>query len=79
MIARNLPRDGGENSNLMLKNNAQRYYYQGQAPPQNIFNPFAWGEFIKAWKRGILRITRERIQKTAYRRQNEYSGLGFRS
>ena len=21
-------------------------------PPQNIFNPFAWAEFIKAWKRG---------------------------
>ncbi|RYY10091.1 MAG: carboxypeptidase-like regulatory domain-containing protein, partial [Chitinophagaceae bacterium] len=20
--------------------------------PQNIFNPFAWNEFIKAWKRG---------------------------
>ena len=24
----------------------------GQAPPQNIFNPFAWAEFIQAWKRG---------------------------
>lgn len=52
IIARNLPRDGGENSNMLLQNNARRYYYSGQAPPQNIFNPFAWGEFIKAWKRG---------------------------
>lgn len=52
IIARNLPRDGGESSNMMLQNNARRYYYSGQAPPQNIFNPFAWGEFIKAWKRG---------------------------
>lgn len=52
VIARTLPRDGSENSNMLLNNNARRYYYQGQAPPQNIFNPFAWGEFIKAWKRG---------------------------
>jgi CarboxypepD_reg-like domain len=52
ILARSLPRDGGENSGMLLKNNAQRYYYNGQAPPQNIFNPFAWSEFIKAWKRG---------------------------
>jgi hypothetical protein len=52
ILARSLPRDGGENSGILLRNNAQRYYYSGQAPPQNIFNPFAWAEFIKAWKRG---------------------------
>jgi len=55
ILARSLPRDGGENSNMLLRNNAQRYYYNGQAPPQNIFNPFAWSEFIKAWKRGDFR------------------------
>ena len=52
ILARSLPTDGRENSNMLLRNNAQRYYYSGQAPPQNIFNPFAWAEFIKAWKRG---------------------------
>ena len=52
ILARSLPRDGGENSGLLLQNNAQKGYYYGQAPPQNIFNPFAWAEFIKAWKRG---------------------------
>jgi signal peptidase I len=52
IIARNLPRDGGENSNILLNNNARRATYYGQTPPQNIFNPFAWSEFIKAWKRG---------------------------
>lgn len=52
VIARTLPRDGQENSNMMLNNTSRSYYYRGQAPPQNIFNPFAWGEFIKAWKRG---------------------------
>lgn len=52
VIARSLPRDGQENSNMMLNNTSRSYYYRGQTPPQNIFNPFAWGEFIKAWKRG---------------------------
>lgn len=52
VLARSLPTDGREGSNMLLRNNAQRYYYHGQAPPQNIFNPFAWSEFIKAWKRG---------------------------
>jgi hypothetical protein len=52
ILARTIPRDGRENSNMFLRNNAQRYYYNGQAPPQNIFNPAAWAEFIQAWKRG---------------------------
>lgn len=52
ILAKTLPSDGRESGNIMLRNNAYRYYYAGQAPPQNIFNPFAWSEFIKAWKRG---------------------------
>ena len=47
-----LPRDGREASNYYLKQNAQKYYSAGQLPPQNIFNPLAWAEFIKSWKRG---------------------------
>ncbi len=52
ILARSLPRDGGEAANYALSKNAQGYYYSGQAPPMNIFNPFAWSEFVKAWKRG---------------------------
>ncbi|MCO5234764.1 MAG: carboxypeptidase-like regulatory domain-containing protein [Chitinophagaceae bacterium] len=52
ILARSLPYDGGEATNYALSKNAQGYYYNGQAPPMNIFNPFAWSEFIKAWKRG---------------------------
>jgi len=52
MLGRSLPSDGKEGGNFLLRNNAQKMYYYGQAPPQNIFNPFAWNEFIKAWKRG---------------------------
>jgi hypothetical protein len=47
-----LPADGREAVNTQLKQQAQKYYYAGQVPPQNIFNPLAWAEFIQAWKRG---------------------------
>lgn len=52
ILARSLPSDGREATNLGLRQGAQRMYYSGQNPPQNIFNPLAWGEFVKAWKRG---------------------------
>jgi hypothetical protein len=52
ILSQTIPRDGREAANLNLRNVAARQYYYGQAPPQNIFNPFAWSEFIKAWKRG---------------------------
>jgi len=46
------PADGREATNYYLRQNANKAYYAGQTPPQNIFNPLAWAEFIKAWKRG---------------------------
>jgi len=47
-----LPADGREASNQYMRQRATKLYYSGQVAPQNIFNPFAWAEFIKAWKRG---------------------------
>ncbi len=47
-----LPADGREASNRYLQQQTQKTYYSGQIAPMNIFNPFAWSEFIKAWKRG---------------------------
>jgi hypothetical protein len=52
ILASSLPADGREATNHTLRQNANRYYYAGQTPPMNILNPFAWNEFIKAWKRG---------------------------
>ena len=52
ILMRSLPRDGRESVNMNLAKSAQKYYYTGQAPPMNIFNPFAWGEFIRSLKRG---------------------------
>ena len=47
-----LPADGQEAVMRTLKSAGNKAYYAGQTPPMNIMNPFAWGEFIKAWKRG---------------------------
>lgn len=47
-----LPADGREAVSAQMRQQATKYSYQGQVPPQNIFNPMAWAEFIKAWKRG---------------------------
>lgn len=55
ILARSIPAGAGEAASYYLRQNATRYYYQGQAPPQNIFNPVAWADFIQAWKRGDFR------------------------
>jgi hypothetical protein len=55
ILARTLPKSASEAASYYLKQSATRYYYQGQSPPQNIFNPVAWADFIQAWKRGDFR------------------------
>lgn len=55
VLARSLPANASEAAATYLRQNATRYSYQGQAPPQNIFNPLAWADFIQAWKRGDFR------------------------
>ena len=47
-----LPADGREAVNFQFRQQATKIYYAGQIPPQNIFNPLAWADFIKSWKRG---------------------------
>lgn len=44
--------DGRENANYYLRQQSREYYYIGQQPPMNIFNPIAWGKFFQAWKNG---------------------------
>ncbi len=51
-LLRTIPSDGREATNIQLRNVANRAVYAGQTPPQNIFNPAAWAEFINSWKRG---------------------------
>jgi hypothetical protein len=52
ILLRSIPGDGGEASRVQFNKIATRATYQGQTPPQNIFNPAAWASFIEAWKRG---------------------------
>jgi len=55
LLMANLPTDGREAANVMLRQNSARLSYAGQVAPMNIFNPFAWNEFIKAWKSGAYK------------------------
>ncbi len=52
ILLNSLPTDGREAVTYSLKQAGNRAYYAGQVPPMNIMNPFAWAEFIRAWKRG---------------------------
>jgi CarboxypepD_reg-like domain len=58
ILVANMPVDGREASSQVLRQQSNKAYYAGQAPPMNIFNPFAWAEFIKAWKRGDFKSKR---------------------
>lgn len=51
-IMATLPADSREAVQRQMRANANKYYSQGQMPQMNIFNPLAWADFIKAWKRG---------------------------
>ncbi len=44
--------DGNENADFYLRQQAREYYYVGQQPPMNIFNPVAWKKFFDSWKNG---------------------------
>ena len=44
--------DGPSAAAQSLRNSSAQRYYYGQTAPQNIFNPLAWANFIKAWKDG---------------------------
>lgn len=52
VLLSSLPADGREAINFQMRQQANKYYYNGQVPPMNILNPAAWADFIKAWKRG---------------------------
>ena len=52
VLLQTTPGDGGEATRIQFNKIANKAVYQGQTPPMNIFNPAAWAEFIKAWKRG---------------------------
>lgn len=48
----NLYMDGSANFKQQAKLQADRMYFAAQAPPLQIFNPFAWATFVKQIKNG---------------------------
>jgi hypothetical protein len=52
VLMKSTPADGAEATAIQFRKVAQKATYSGQMPPQNLFNPAAWSEFIQAWKRG---------------------------
>jgi hypothetical protein len=47
-----LAMDGAMNYRYQMQQNVNKAYYNGQYMPNQWLNPFAWAEFIKAWKEG---------------------------
>ncbi|MCD4696337.1 MAG: carboxypeptidase-like regulatory domain-containing protein [Bacteroidales bacterium] len=51
-MAASMPMDGSMNFKYSMQQHQDKLYYIGQTQPISILNPFAWAEFIKAWKDG---------------------------
>ena len=58
-IGEQMAYDADENVDYYMRAEAQKFYWAGQAPPQNIFNLFAWAKFIEAWKNGDFKIKKK--------------------
>ena len=53
--ARGVSNDGYLSHKDAMREQQQKIYYAGQAPPNNLLNPIAWAQFVKAWKNGDLK------------------------
>ena len=62
MRAEDYPMDASMNYRNYIDNQTSKLYYVGQQQPFNIFNPFAWAKFIKAWKEGKFKSKEERLK-----------------
>jgi len=57
--------DGKENQRYYTNQYVQKFYYAGQIPPMNIFNPIAWAKFFEAWKRGDFKKSENKTYKNS--------------
>jgi len=62
MRAEDYPMDASMNYRNYIDNQTSKLYYYGQVQPYTIFNPFAWAQFIKAWKDGKFKSQEERLK-----------------
>ena len=47
-----MPMNGSLNYKWQNQQRTNQLYFAGQYRPNNLLNPIAWAQFIKAWKRG---------------------------
>jgi hypothetical protein len=47
-----MPMDGSMNYRNYIDQTVSKLYYAGQTQPISLLNPFAWAQFIQAWKDG---------------------------
>lgn len=57
--SKNLKMDGSMNYRNYIDQQISRNYYVGQTQPISIFNPFAWAQFIQAWKEGKFKQNKD--------------------
>jgi len=50
--AMSIPMDGSMNFKNLVDQHVYQNYYKGQYMPNNLLNPIAWAQFIKAWRDG---------------------------
>ena len=50
--AETMPMDGSMNYQNYIDQTVSKLYYAGQTQPISLLNPFAWAQFIQAWKDG---------------------------
>ncbi len=48
--------DGSMNYRYFIDQQVSKLYYNGQLPPNNLLNPIAWSQFLKALQNGDLKI-----------------------
>jgi hypothetical protein len=62
MRAEDYPMDASMNYRNYIDGQTSKLYYFGQQQPFNFLNPFAWSQFIKAWKDGKFKQKSERLK-----------------
>jgi hypothetical protein len=55
-----LEMDAGMNYNNYIQQQTSKLYYAGQLPPNNLLNPIAWAQFIKAWREGKFKQNKDK-------------------
>ncbi len=53
--------DGSMNYQNYINGVTSKLYYAGQTQPISILNPFAWAQFIKAWKEGKFKKKEQKM------------------